>query len=178
MSKVRSPCTVCSTTIGICGLIAAPGFCAFRRSKVQVDSIHTIARAVSGYRTRFEAIEKRLAEVEQVNVRLESATLTTSRAVAEISKHRDAVYEATRRSEEQPVSERQHRRPDHPGRRRGRGCLLRAGGPEWRRRSAVGAPPRRRTAPRRVDPVDEQGKLPPSSATSASATRSVSGSST
>src|SRR5256885_6179034 len=24
MSKVRSPCTVCSTTIGICGLIAAP----------------------------------------------------------------------------------------------------------------------------------------------------------
>src|SRR5205814_2290651 len=104
MSKVRSPCTVCSTTIGICGLIAAPGFCAFRRSKVQVDSIHTIARAVSGYRTRFEAIEKRLAEVEQVNVRLESATLTTSRAVAEISKHRDAVYEATRRSEEQPVS--------------------------------------------------------------------------
>src|SRR6266480_2063955 len=29
----------------------------------------TIARAVSGYRTRFEAIEKRLAEVEQVNAR-------------------------------------------------------------------------------------------------------------
>src|SRR6266498_1922282 len=33
----------------------------------------TIARAVSGYRTRFEAIEKRLAEVQQVNARLESA---------------------------------------------------------------------------------------------------------
>jgi hypothetical protein len=46
----------------------------------------TIARAVSGYRTRFEAIEKRLAEVEQVNARLESAALT-SRAIVEISKH-------------------------------------------------------------------------------------------
>src|SRR6266508_5238282 len=33
MSKARSPCTVCSTTIGINGLIAAPGFCAFRRSR-------------------------------------------------------------------------------------------------------------------------------------------------
>ena len=59
-----------------------------------------IAREVSGYRTRFEAIEKRLAEVEQVNVRLESAALTTSRAMVEISKHWDAVYEAMRRSKE------------------------------------------------------------------------------
>ena len=64
----------------------------------------TVAREVSGYRTRFEAIEKRLAEVEQVNARLESAALTTSRAMAEISKHWDAVYEAMRRTEEQPVS--------------------------------------------------------------------------
>jgi len=63
-----------------------------------------IAREVSGYRTRFEAIEKRLDEVEQVNARLESAALTTSRAMAEISKHWDAVYEAMRRTEEQPVS--------------------------------------------------------------------------
>jgi len=30
MSKVRSPCTVCSTTIGINGLIAAPRLCAPR----------------------------------------------------------------------------------------------------------------------------------------------------
>ena len=59
-----------------------------------------IAREVSGYRTRFEAIEKRLAEVEQVNARLESAALTTSRAMVEFSKHWDAVYEAMRRSEE------------------------------------------------------------------------------
>ena len=63
-----------------------------------------IAREVSGYPTRFEAIEKRLDEVEQVNARLESAALTTSRATAEISKHWDAVYEAMRRTEEQPAS--------------------------------------------------------------------------
>src|SRR6266567_4358078 len=32
MSKVRSPCTVCSTTIGICGLIAAPSWRGCTRS--------------------------------------------------------------------------------------------------------------------------------------------------
>ena len=58
-----------------------------------------IAREVSGYRTRFEAIEKRLDEVEQVNVRLESAALTTARAMVEVSQHWDAVYEAMRRPE-------------------------------------------------------------------------------
>jgi hypothetical protein len=39
-----------------------------------------IAREVSGYRTRFEAIEQRLDEVEKVNARLEEAALTTARA--------------------------------------------------------------------------------------------------
>jgi len=56
-----------------------------------------IAREVSGYRTRLEAIEKRLDEVEKVNARLESAALTTARAMIEISQHWDAVYEAMRR---------------------------------------------------------------------------------
>jgi hypothetical protein len=72
------------------------------RSRLTESDI--IAPEASGYRTRFEAIEKRLAEVEQVNARLESAALTTSRAMAEISNHWDAVYEATRRSEEKPSS--------------------------------------------------------------------------
>jgi hypothetical protein len=36
-----------------------------------------IAREVSGYRARLEAIEKRLDEVEKVNARLEDAALTT-----------------------------------------------------------------------------------------------------
>ena len=57
-----------------------------------------IAREVSGYRTRLEAIEKRLDEVEKVNARLEEAALTTARAMAEISSHWEAVYEAMRRT--------------------------------------------------------------------------------
>ena len=64
-----------------------------------------IAREVSGYRTRFEAIEKRLDEVEGVNARLEVAALTTSRAMIEISQHWDAVYEAMRRLEPDAFSE-------------------------------------------------------------------------
>jgi len=56
-----------------------------------------IAREVSGYRTRFESIEKRLDEVEKVNARLEEAALTTARALSEISGHWNAVYEAMRR---------------------------------------------------------------------------------
>ena len=59
-----------------------------------------IAREVSGYRSRFEAIEKRLDEVEKVNARLEDAALTTARALAEISGHWNAVSEAMRRKDE------------------------------------------------------------------------------
>jgi len=42
-------------------------------------------------------VAKRLTDVEQVNTRLEDAALTTARALAEISGHWDAVYEAMRR---------------------------------------------------------------------------------
>ena len=56
-----------------------------------------IAREISGHRTRLEAIEKRLDEVEKVNARLEEAALMTARAMAEISSHWEAVYEAMRR---------------------------------------------------------------------------------
>jgi hypothetical protein len=58
-----------------------------------------IAREVSGYRARFEAIENRLNEVEKVNARLEDAALTTARALQEISGHWNAVYEAMRRKD-------------------------------------------------------------------------------
>jgi hypothetical protein len=64
-----------------------------------VTEIDIIAREVSGYRTRLEAIEKRLEDVEKVNARLESAALTTARAMVEVSQHWDAVYEAMRRPE-------------------------------------------------------------------------------
>jgi predicted nuclease with TOPRIM domain len=65
-----------------------------------VTDYEVIAREVSGYQARFEAIEERLAEVEKVNARLEAAALTTARAMQEIARHWDAVYEAMRREEE------------------------------------------------------------------------------
>ena len=71
-----------------------------------MTEIDIIAREVSGYRTRLEAIEKRLDEVEKVNARLESAALTTARAMVEISHHWDAVYEAMRRPETGAFSEK------------------------------------------------------------------------
>ena len=70
-----------------------------------MTEVDIIAREVSGYRARFEAIEKRLDEVEKVNPRLESAALTTARAMIEISQHWDAVYEAMRRPEAGPFSD-------------------------------------------------------------------------
>ncbi len=66
----------------------------------ELTDFDIIAREVSGYRTRFEAIEKRLDEVERVNARLEDAALTTARALAEIAGHWDAVYEVMRRRDE------------------------------------------------------------------------------
>ena len=65
-----------------------------------------IAREVSGYRTRFEAIEERLDEVEKVNARLEDAALITARALQEISGHWNAVYEAMRRKDESQLAPR------------------------------------------------------------------------
>ena len=65
----------------------------------ELTDFDIIAREVSGYRTRFEAIEKRLDEVEKVNARLEDAALTTARALGEISGHWNAVYEAMRRKD-------------------------------------------------------------------------------
>jgi hypothetical protein len=65
-----------------------------------VTDYEVIAREVSGYQARFEAIEGRLADVEKVNARLEAAALTTARALQEIARHWDAVYEAMRREEE------------------------------------------------------------------------------
>ena len=65
----------------------------------ELTDFDIIAREVSGYRTRFETIERRLDEVEKVNARLEEAALTTARAMAEISDHWEAVYEAMRRKD-------------------------------------------------------------------------------
>lgn len=64
-----------------------------------MTDVEIIAREVSGYRVRLERLEARLLEVEHVNARLESAALTTSRSLSEISRHWDALYESMRRPE-------------------------------------------------------------------------------
>ena len=59
-----------------------------------------LAQQVSGINEKVAALEKRMAEVERVNARLEQAALNTARSMAEISRHWDAVYEAMRRVEQ------------------------------------------------------------------------------
>jgi predicted nuclease with TOPRIM domain len=58
-----------------------------------------LAQALSALGHKLDEVEKRLAAVEKVNARLEEAALTTARAMAEISSHWDAVYEAMRRTD-------------------------------------------------------------------------------
>jgi len=70
-----------------------------------VTEFDIIAREVSGYRTRFEVIERRLGEIDKVIARLEAAALTTARALQEISRHWDALYEAMQRTEESEMGQ-------------------------------------------------------------------------
>ena len=58
-----------------------------------------IAQQVSGLNQKLANLEKRIADTEKVNARLEQAALITARALQEISGHWDAVYEAMRRAE-------------------------------------------------------------------------------
>jgi hypothetical protein len=70
-----------------------------------MEDFELIAQEVSGLGEKVSRLEKRMADVEKVNTRLEEAALTTARALQEISGHWDAVYEAMRRrnsSEEAP----------------------------------------------------------------------------
>jgi hypothetical protein len=62
-----------------------------------LTDFETIAREVSGYRTPFEAIERRLGDVETVN-----GWKRRHGQRREISGHWDAVYEAMRRKDETP----------------------------------------------------------------------------
>jgi hypothetical protein len=58
-----------------------------------------IAQELSALGHKLDDLENRLTAVEKVNARLEDVALTTSRALAEISGHWDAVYEAMRRKD-------------------------------------------------------------------------------
>ena len=62
----------------------------------ELSSLRGTIRALEEKVARFEL---RMAEAEKVDARLEDAALSTARALADISGHWDAVYEAMRREE-------------------------------------------------------------------------------
>jgi hypothetical protein len=64
-----------------------------------LDDYEVVAQELSGLGEKIRGLEERVAEVERVNARLEEAALTTARALGEVSRHWDAVYEAMRRAE-------------------------------------------------------------------------------
>jgi hypothetical protein len=65
-----------------------------------VPDYEDIAAELRSLAEKVADLRDRMNEVEKVNARLEGASLATSRALAEISRHWDAVYEAMRREEE------------------------------------------------------------------------------
>ena len=58
-----------------------------------------LAQELSTLGGRLEDLEQRIADIEAVIHGLEAASLTTARALEEVSSHWDAVYRAMRRSE-------------------------------------------------------------------------------
>ena len=63
-----------------------------------MDDYEVVAEELSELAEKMRGLEERLAEVERVNARLEDAALTTARALGEVSRHWDAVYDAMRRA--------------------------------------------------------------------------------
>lgn len=64
-----------------------------------MDDYEIVAQELSRLGEKMREFDQRLVEVERVNARLEDAALTTARALGDISRHWDAVYEAMRRAE-------------------------------------------------------------------------------
>jgi MoxR-like ATPase len=64
------------------------------------DDYELVAQRVSDLSQKIVALEARVDAAETVSARLEAAALTTARALQEVSRHWDAVYEAMRRVEE------------------------------------------------------------------------------
>jgi hypothetical protein len=58
-----------------------------------------LAQELDNLGSKILALEGRLTEVDAVIKRLETAALTTARALEEVSAHWDAVYRAMRRAE-------------------------------------------------------------------------------
>ena len=71
-----------------------------RRGIIQgMNDYEVVAEELSQLAETMRGFEERLAEVERVNARLEDAALSTARALGEVSRHWNAVYEAMRRVE-------------------------------------------------------------------------------
>jgi hypothetical protein len=70
-----------------------------------MQDLEVLAQELSSLGHKLDELDGRLAAVEKVNARLEDAALTTARALAEISGHWDAVYEAMRRRDESQEAE-------------------------------------------------------------------------
>jgi len=64
-----------------------------------MDDYEVVAEELSKLAEKWRDLEQRVAEVEKVNARLEDAALTTARALEEVSRHWDAVYDAMRRAD-------------------------------------------------------------------------------
>jgi predicted nuclease with TOPRIM domain len=64
-----------------------------------VEDYEVVAQELSELGERVRGLDDRVTEVERVNARLEEAALSTARALGEVSRHWDAVYEAMRRVE-------------------------------------------------------------------------------
>ena len=64
-----------------------------------MDDYGVVAEELSQLAEKMRSLEDRLTEVERVNARLEEAALTTARALGEVSRHWDAVYDAMRRAD-------------------------------------------------------------------------------
>jgi hypothetical protein len=61
------------------------------------QKLSKVAEQVDELERSVSDINGRIAEIENVNARLEEAALTTARALQEVSHHWDSVYEAMRR---------------------------------------------------------------------------------
>jgi hypothetical protein len=55
-----------------------------------------VGEKIADLEAKVGRFERRMADIERVNARLEDAALTTARALQEISGHWDAVYETMR----------------------------------------------------------------------------------
>jgi hypothetical protein len=76
-----------------------------------MDDYEVIAQELSDLGEKLRSLDDRVVEVERVNARLEEAALTTARALGEVSRHWDAVYDAMRRADRidrQISAERDH----------------------------------------------------------------------